>query len=61
MVDEVLGGRRISSSRQRQKNNNELPSSSSSARYESFATFGEIRVWWRADFQSVSRVLKKVF
>ena len=28
---------------------------------ESFATVGEIRVWWRADFQSGSRVLKKVF
>ena len=28
--------------------------------YESFATVGEIRVWWRADFQSGSRVLKKV-
>ena len=27
--------------------------------YESFATVGEIRVWWRADFQSGSRVLKK--
>ena len=31
------------------------------AGYESFATVGEIRVWWRADFQSGSRVLKKVF
>ena len=30
-------------------------------KYESFATVGEIRVWWRADFQSGSRVLKKVF
>ena len=29
--------------------------------YESFATVGEIRVQWRADFQSGSRVLKKVF
>ena len=29
--------------------------------YESFATVGEIRVWWRADFQSGSKVLKKVF
>ena len=29
--------------------------------YESFATVGEIRVYWRADFQSGSRVLKKVF
>ena len=29
--------------------------------YESFATVGEIRVWWRADLQSGSRVLKKVF
>ena len=29
--------------------------------YESFATVGEIRVWRRADFQSGSRVLKKVF
>ena len=29
--------------------------------YESLATVGEIRVWWRADFQSGSRVLKKVF
>ena len=28
-------------------------------RYESIATVGEIRVWWRADFQSGSRVLKK--
>ena len=28
---------------------------------ESFATVGEIRVYWRADFQSGSRVLKKVF
>ena len=28
---------------------------------ESIATVGEIRVWWRADFQSGSRVLKKVF
>ena len=26
--------------------------------YESIATVGEIRVWWRADFQSGSRVLK---
>ena len=30
-------------------------------RYESFATVGEIRVYWRADFKSGSRVLKKVF
>ena len=30
-------------------------------RYESFATVGEIRVYRRADFQSGSRVLKKVF
>ena len=30
------------------------------AEYESFATVGEIRVYWRADFQSGSRVLKKV-
>ena len=29
--------------------------------YESIATVGEIRVWWRADFQRSSRVLKKVF
>ena len=29
--------------------------------YESFSDVGEIRVWWRADFQSGSRVLKKVF
>ena len=29
--------------------------------YESIATVGEIRVWLRADFQSGSRVLKKVF
>ena len=28
--------------------------------YESFATVGEIRVYWRADFKSGSRVLKKV-
>ena len=30
-------------------------------RYESFSDVGEIRVWWKADFQSGSRVLKKVF
>ena len=29
--------------------------------YESFSDVGEIRVWLRADFQSGSRVLKKVF
>ena len=29
--------------------------------YESIATVGESRVWWWADFQSGSRVLKKVF
>ena len=29
--------------------------------YDSIATVGEIRVYWRADFQSGSRVLKKVF
>ena len=29
--------------------------------YESIATVGESRVWLRADFQSGSRVLKKVF
>ena len=29
--------------------------------YDSFATVGEIRVYRRADFQSGSRVLKKVF
>ena len=28
---------------------------------ESIATVGKIRVYWRADFQSGSRVLKKVF
>ena len=27
--------------------------------YESIATVGESRVWWRPDFQSGSRVLKK--
>ena len=32
-----------------------------SSSYESIATVGEIRVWWRANFQSGSRVLKKVF
>ena len=32
-----------------------------SAVYESIATVEEIRVYWRADFQSGSRVLKKVF
>ena len=32
-----------------------------SIKYESIATVGEIRVWLRADFQSGSRVLKKVF
>ena len=31
------------------------------AQYDSIATVGEIRVYWRADFQSGSRVLKKVF
>ena len=31
------------------------------ALYDSIATVGEIRVYWRADFQSGSRVLKKVF
>jgi len=31
------------------------------SKYESIATVGEIRVYWRADFQSGSRVLKKVF
>ena len=30
-------------------------------KYDSIATVGEIRVYWRADFQSGSRVLKKVF
>ena len=29
--------------------------------YDSIATVGEIRVWWRANFQSGYRVLKKVF
>ena len=29
--------------------------------YDSFSDVGEIRVYWRADFQSGSRVLKKVF
>ena len=29
--------------------------------YDSIATVGEIRVYWRANFQSGSRVLKKVF
>ena len=29
--------------------------------FDSIATVGEIRVYWRADFQSGSRVLKKVF
>ena len=28
---------------------------------ESFSDVGEIRVWWRANFQSGYRVLKKVF
>ena len=31
------------------------------ATYDSIATVGEIRVYRRADFQSGSRVLKKVF
>ena len=31
------------------------------SKYDSIATVGEIRVWWRANFQSGSRVLKKVF
>ena len=38
-----------------------IATSLGTTRYESFATVGEIRVWWRADFQSGSRVLKKVF
>ena len=29
--------------------------------YDSFSDVGGSRVWWRADFQSGSRVLKKVF
>ena len=29
--------------------------------YDSFSDVGESWVWWRADFQSGSRVLKKVF
>ena len=29
--------------------------------YDSIATVGEIRLYWRANFQSGSRVLKKVF
>ena len=29
--------------------------------YESFSNVGESWVWWRADFQSGSRVLKNVF
>ena len=32
-----------------------------SVRYDSFSDVGEIRVYRRADFQSGSRVLKKVF
>ena len=32
-----------------------------SDKYDSFSDVGEIRVYWRADFQSGSRVLKKVF
>ena len=28
---------------------------------DSFSDVGESRVWWRADFQSGSRKLKKVF
>ena len=37
------------------------PEIESRALYDSIATVGEIRVYWRADFQSGSRVLKKVF
>ena len=33
----------------------------SNGSYDSFSDVGESRVWWRADFQSGSRVLKKVF
>ena len=29
--------------------------------YDSISDVGESRVWWRADFRSGSRVLKKVF
>ena len=35
--------------------------SRASSKYESFSDVGEIRVWWRANFQSGYRVLKKVF
>ena len=34
---------------------------STAMRYDSIATVGETGVWLRADFQSGSRVLKKVF
>ena len=37
------------------------PTTLAQVAYESFATVGEIRVYRRADFQSGSRVLKKVF
>ena len=39
----------------------DLLSSLLPVQYDSIATVGEIQVWWRADFQSGSRVLKKVF
>ena len=46
-----------------EKRNTEAPKSSAANRfiYESFSDVGEIRVWWRANFQSGYRVLKKVF
>ena len=43
------------------KGNLPAPFDNPVVKYESFATVGEIRVYWRADFQSGSRVLKKVF
>ena len=41
-------------------NEGPFPTRTSKDEYESIATVGESRVWWRADFQSGSRVLKGV-
>ena len=42
-------------------NEGPFPTRTSKDEYESIATVGESRVWWRADFQSGYRVLRKVF
>ena len=42
-------------------NVNEKMTQMNKSRYDSIASVGKTGVWWRADFQSGSRVLKKVF